>query len=369
MRLTSLLILAVVTVAMVIAAGWSINQRETLNQQSAVPALLYPDLIDQVNDISNVAVTTPKGAFTIERDADGNWTVPEKGGYPVMFETVKKAAVGIANLKPLEQKTGNPEKYSRLRLASPEPPDGDVLKQGTEVILKGRDGEVVAGLVVGKTKSVSTSDRDGWYYVRPSEGGNAWLVSGLIDASDNPVTWLNGEMPQVKRTRTAGVKTITPAGEEISVARETPAVDNFSVENVPEGFKQLHDTSANAVGSALGFMSFDDVKPADGVDFSQAHKAVYHTFDGLEVTVELAAHEGGDWARFSARQDDALDRRAAIDEAEQKDLKTPEDVKTEAARINSRFGGWAYKMPSYKVKDLRTGTADLLIEDKKDSDS
>jgi len=352
MRSKPLIALAAVTLVAVAGAGYVLRDRGGEPAAIEPPAEFFPGLLARVNEVQSVSVHLPESAFTVRREGDG-WVMPEKAGYPVKFETVKQAVVGMASLKPREAKTAKPENYAKVKALDPRK-DGDPKGEGVLLRLVGQGDKEIAALIVGATDSVPTSAREGWYYVRKPEEARTWLASGRVELSDKPVGWLDTDMVQVNRDRVRTATAVQPDGASVTVSREKSGDANFKVENVPEGGKVLHETVPNSLGSALGFLSFDDVRPLAEVKFDGANKAVFATFDGLVLTIEVVAVDGQNWARFGAAHDPAAARPEGVEEKHKEIVKAPEDVAKEAADINRRFGVWAYQIPGFKADDLRT---------------
>lgn len=367
MRSKSLVALAAVTAVAVVAAGVVVYQREQAPQTVEVPSELFPGLLGKVNEVEAVAVQLPEQSFTVRRQGDG-WVMAEKHGYPVKFETVKQAVVGMASLKPREAKTAKAENYARIKVVDPRE-EGDAKGKGTLLRLLGPGEKEIAALIVGAVDSVPTSSREGWYYVRRPGEARTWLAGGRLELSDKITGWLDSEMIAINRDRVRTATTIQPDGATVTVYREKSSDENFKVENVPEGGKVLYETVPNGLGSALGFLSFDDVKPVGEVKFDGANKAVFTTFDGLKLTVELVQQDGQNWARFIAEPDPAAARPDAIDEKHKGIMKSPEEVAKEAEHINNRFGVWAYQLPNYKADDFRTSLDKLVSFPEKDGKS
>lgn len=368
MRSKSLTILAILTVASVAAAVAAVYQRSSISRIAAPPEELFPGLIDRVNDVAAVSVVTPEGVFTVRKGDDDAWLMAEKSDYPVQFETIKQAVVGMASLRPLEAKTVKADKYPRLQVADPNPDDAGS-GEGTLIRLEDAGGGEIAGLIVGKTKSVETSSRPGWYYVRKPGDEQSWLASGRIEVFENATGWLDATMIRIERTRIRAAETVQPDGTALQISRTDPRGRDFDVDNVPEGGKVSFETAPNALGSALTYVSFDDVRPAAEVDFENAGKAVFSTFDGLVVTTELADIDDVTWVRFSAAFDEEAVALDGLSEDDAKEMKSADDVKAEAEQINMRYGVWAYRLPDYKIKDLRTALSDVVTSEDEDGKS
>ena len=359
MKLKPFALLAVVTALAVAAAAWSAVERSRATASIAPPGSLYPGLIDRVNDVARVNVDTPKTAFTIVRGEGNVWQVKERDGYPVKFETIKQAVVGIAKMRLLEAKTAKPELHERLFLKTPK--DGG---RGTIISLADKDGNSIAAIVVGKTKVAPTENEDGVHYVRRLDQAQSYLASGRVEVWETIDRWLDGTMPTVTRKRVRAATTIQPNGERAGVFRTDPDSRDFKVADIPPGKKQMHDTVGNALGSALGFLTFDDVRLASKVDFTGANRALYKTFDGVTMELSVIKHDDDYWLRLAASFDAADIKLDGLTEEQKKAMKSVDEAKQEVARINRRFGPWAYKLPEYKAKDFLTSASELLVEDK-----
>ena len=352
-------LLSLLTALSVGAAMWSTVERGRATASSAPPASLFPNLIDQVNDITSINVHTPKLAFTIRRVAGDNCQVPERDGYPVDFATVKQAVVGIAQMRLLEAKTAKPALHHKLFLKTPK--EGG---RGTAISL-GKDGDkTIAAIIVGKTKVAPTENADGIYYVRRQGDAQSYLASGRVEVLESIDRWLDDSMPTIARKRVRTAATIQPDGSRAGVVRTDPDSRDFKIADLPAGMKPLSATAGNALGSALGFLSFEDVRRADKIDFKDAHRALFKTFDGVTLKMLVLKRKDGHWLNLSARFDAANIKLDGLTEKQKKAMKTAAEAKAEVAQINERYSPWAYMLPEYKAKDFMTEASALMVEDK-----
>ncbi len=351
-------ILVVVTAVALAAAVWSTFERGRATASAAPPPGLFPDLIDQVNDIARIDVHTPKLAFSIERGEGDAWGVKERDGYPVKFETVKQAVVGIASMRLLEAKTAKPKLHSRLFLKSPK--DGG---RGTTIALSGKDDAAIAAIIVGKSKKSPTKTEDGIYYVRRLDQDQSYLAAGRVEAWETIDRWLDEAMPTIARQRVRAAETVQPDGARAGVFRTNPDSRDFNISEVPPGMKPIHDTVGNSLGSALGFLDFEDVRRASQVDFDGANLASFKTFDGVTLDISVIKLKDGHWMRLAAAFNDDDIRLTGLTDEQKKAMKSVADAKAEVADINKRFGVWAYRVPNYKANDFMTGPDDLLVKD------
>jgi len=359
MKTTPLALLTLVTGLSVAAAVWSSVERSRATASAAPPGGLFPDLIGQVNTIARVDVHTPKLAFTILRGQENDWGIKQRDGYPVKFETIKQAVVGIAQMRLLEAKTAKPALHDRLFLKDPK--DGG---RGTTIALADGEGKTIAAIVVGKTKVSPTQNEDGIHYVRRLDEAQSYLASGRVEVWETIDRWLDEAMPTVARKRIRTATTTQPHGARVEVYRTDPDSRDFKVANIPPGMKQMHDTAGNALGSALGFLDFEDVRRADKVDFQGAHRAEFKTFDGVTFKLSVIKRKDGHWLHISAAFDAADIKLADLTKEQREAMKSADEAKQEVAQINKRFGPWAYNLPEYKAKDFMTEASALLVEDK-----
>jgi Domain of unknown function (DUF4340) len=368
MRSKSFLVLAVAALLAVTAAAGSVYWRATSHALPPTPAALFPGLLDRVNEVARVEVATAHGSFTIKKGEGDNWGMVEKDGYPVRYDTVKQAVVGVAGMQPLEAKTAKPELYAKIKVLDPRTDTGAESDKGVLLRFLTADDQEIAAVIVGKTRSLQTATREGWFYVRKPDEARSWLVATRLDAADKAKNWLDIDVPRLERDRLHAVDSRRPDGDPVMVSRPNPDETNFMVDNMPEGKEMIHDTAANSFASALGYISFDDVARAEKIDFSKAVTADYRTFDGLVLTVDVTSVGSKWWARFHAAFDADGVRLDGLSEAAKKKLKSVDEVKAEAEAINKRFGLWAYNIPKFKADDFTT-TMSKLVTDKKKPDN
>ncbi len=366
MKSRSFVILLGLTVLSAAAAGAAAWQRQQAIEIPAAPKTLFPDLLDQVNSVAALSVVTPSTKFTIRKSADGAWQVTEKENYPVKFETVKQAVVGMAGLKPLAPKTAREKQFTKL--AVDDPGKGG---SGKLIALMDADDKPLSAIIIGLTKSSSTDTRLGWYYVRRPDQQRSWLVAGRLDAWDKVTKWLDDTMPVVDRPRIWSVASTTPDQKTVVVSRKTPLQNDFELENVPEGRKVAYSTAPNALGAAMGFINFDDVVARTKIKgWENSHTTVFRTFDGLVVTVKLVkASKTGTWSNFQFTYEPDMVTAKEITAEQKKKLKSAEEVKKQVGEFQQRYGKWAYKLPDYKTKDFLTDAMSITVADTKEKPS
>lgn len=397
MKNKTFLVLVVLTVVAVIAASLARSAPDAGAAAHAESGLLFPALVDHINDVAQIRIEKNGKSATIRREG-GEWKLVDRGGYPAKFDQAKKMAVRVAQLEIEEVKTAKKENHARLGLQWPPPavPEGAEGEENAEdaggdepeaalVTIQDGAGKDLASLVVGKSEWRGSTQH---LYVRRANEDQVYLVKGQLDTQPDPATWLDAKIVEVENDRVQDV-TITHAdGEEVHIARSPTNHTQFHVENVPPGQTERFEGVANGVAQALGYgLNLEDVRPASEVDFSKepvAHTR-YRCVDGLELLVETCKLDDKTWIKISAdyvpppaSETPAAETPAAPAEGPEGAPATPaegdaaaagdapeaakKDVAKEAAELNARLGQWAFAVGSYKTDVLARRMKDLLAE-------
>ena len=105
---------------------------------------VLPGLLDHINDVAAIQVTTKDGTFRYERDERG-WGSADKGGFPVTMDQVRKNLIGLAELEIVEAKTDRPESYAEIGVQDPSAPDA----KSTRIALFDEGGKELAAVILG----------------------------------------------------------------------------------------------------------------------------------------------------------------------------------------------------------------------------
>jgi hypothetical protein len=387
MKPKSIAILAAVTLAVAAAAVWATRERDTRAAPIARQGeRVFPDLAKRINDVTSLTVADKDSTFTVERKGE-TWGVADKGGYPVDVGKVKELVVAVSEFRIVDEKTRNPELYSKLGVEEVTAPEAG----STQVTLKDRDGEVLADVLIGKPRTGRGAAGQSSLYVRRKGWEMAHEVTGRIHVDGEVSNWLDKQIAKIERKRVRQVVTTHPGGEQLVVSRETPEQENFQVLELPEGTELQYPGVANVVGGALEWLNLEDVKPASEIDLEgqDVTTTEFTTFDGLVVTARTAEIDGKTWMKLSARFDESLRQapaevplppapepvegeEAAVEGEEgapkpetqapetQAVGKKPEEVREEAQKLEDKLSSWAYVVPGYTASYFRKRIADML---------
>lgn len=392
MKAKTLGILAAITIAGIVLALF-VNQ----NPASQFPhsgELLFPKLLSVVNDVSEIVVETKDQTVILMR-GENTWGVKEKAGYPADVEKVKQTLIGLAELQILEPKTKNPELYDRLGLQDKEQ-EGSL---STTVILKTPNNSEEALLIVGNQRPARGNPRMSEIYVRKPGDPQTWLTLGNLPLEKVSGEWLDTEITALTTKRVHRVTITHPGGDTLLVSKEKPEDLDFQLDSIPAGSKVASQFNVNNVVGTLVQLSLEDVKKEQEVNFQQhtGVTALLETFDGLRLHVQTAKEEDKIFGKFSAEFDPNLIRpvdatpssekgetiqaegstqgekvpespegkktgeeQEELSSKEDSILKKPEEVQREVEAFNQNVGGWAYKLPTFRVENFSKAKKDLL---------
>jgi Domain of unknown function (DUF4340) len=363
-RPKSFVALAAVTLVMVIAALWAVGAKRAPTMIATDRDRAFPALAEKLNDVDTIEVVAGEEKFTIKR-ADGAWTMVEKGGYPVRFDKVKTALVGLAELTLLETKTADPERYDRLDVQAP----GAKEARSKRIVVKDTGGNLLADGIIGK-RNPSLFGTKGGTYLRIKDDSVSWLAEGTVEIGPTPNDWLDRKIVNIVAEDVRRVVITQPDGAVLALEKTDAKQKDFTVTGIPEGRKVKSASEANGLAGGLWRLDLEDVKPA--ADFTFPDKFVtaeLTTFGGFKVRAETARVDDEYWARFTATADPVpADDKAEKDDKPAKDDKAEKkapSVKELADDLNRTATGWVYRLSPGEGERLSTKVEEILEKPKK----
>lgn len=380
--------LAVVTVAVTAAAVYSAQQHYSVARTERSEQVLFPELADQLNEVSFLTVRSADATINMARE-EGGWVLAEQWGYPARSEAVRQALVGLAELRAVEPKTRMPERHARLEVQ-------DVTAAGAQsrmLTLKDIDGDLLAEVVVGRKRFDMGGTGGEGIYVRRADEDQVWLARGQFPYNKSVRDWLDRDVTDVDEDRVRRITTVDAEGNELVVVRDAPGDEHFRIDNLPDGFalKDGWQREVDRMGGALSGLLLDSVVPADEKELAEtgAVTAEVETFDGLVVRLVMTPEGEGDdatwWTAVTATLSPGADPQPAAeadsdpeagieagtesgtDSEADSPLLSPDQVQAESIAISERVAGWLYQLAEYQVGALRTRLGDL--EKKPDDES
>lgn len=329
------------TLVLAVVLGLS-RETSTFDPLERVP--VFVELRADPDSAARVEVRSRFDEFTLVRGEDG-WMTPDRADYPVEESAVRRVVVGLADMRYIERKTSNPERFSRLEVQ-----DIDAeLSDSAHVIVSNGQGEVLADVIVGRPSARFFDGQVSGTYIREPGTNNVWLVSGVTNVQTRLIPWLQRDVVQIPATSVARVSIGSGEGS-YTLSRESADEEEFVIEGAPEG-RSLDQSKATSISRALANVKLEDVRPKSEFELpDDASVAEMRTFAGLTVRARLAEIDRKRWAVFEAEY-----TGDPADESE--DAKT---ARERAAAINARVGDWVYWVPSSVYTNLTRPLDDVL---------
>ncbi len=308
------------------------NQRRT--QSMTDYGLLFPGLLDEINHVVEITVTTFQNSYSLAL-VDGSWRVSAFENYPAELPAIADFLIRFAQLRKIDMKTNDPEKFAALDLMGP----GQVGSPTVMMELLAAENRVLAGLLIGKRRTSVQSAPLTEFYVRKPDENQTWLVESSMRVPADAEGWLDTEIIDLDE-RVQKV-TMQPVAERpFVILRESPEHTNFLLMNVPENHKIRHQFRLNDIGNLFHRLKFADVKKV--ADWGTGIEVSVQTFDDLKIMAKFGSGEKRNFVRFTAQ---------VLPDAESK-------IKAEAERLNRKWRGWMYQ-----ISDVRRETAELTVAD------
>ncbi|MBT5572216.1 MAG: DUF4340 domain-containing protein [Alphaproteobacteria bacterium] len=333
-------VVTVVTVVMAVVVGLG---HETASFDLVKREPVFEDLRENPDSPAKVEVKSRFGEFTLQR-GDTGWVAPDRADYPVEEADVRRLIVGLADMRFVERKTANPERFKRLEVQE----ITDELSDSAYVKVSDASGKSLAEVIIGRPSARFFAGNSSGTYIRFPETTDTWLVTSVTNVQTRLIPWLDRDIVSVGADRIARIAIGT--GEEGYVLSRVEAGAEFTIEGAPEG-RSLDQEKVRPVNRALADVELEDVKQRSAFSLPQDAKvAEVVTFGGLSVRARLANVDKKNWATFEASYvGDATDSSDAANAAR------------EAAKvINARVGNWVYWLPSNTFTNLTRPVDEVL---------
>jgi hypothetical protein len=322
-----------------------------MREAAIIDAPVFPGITPRLAEAQRIELRRHDGAVTLVRK-DGAWVIAEKHDYPARAERVREVFTGLAELRLVEERTGNPELFSRLGL------EDVTVAGGTSQLLAVKDasGGTIAELIVGRRRIRTAGNLPEAIYIRRPGETRTYLAEGSLRIDTDPLLWVEREVLDIKRQRVARVITRREGAEPVTVVRADPAAEQASIADPPEGFRP-EQHKVDDPPRALEWFSFNDVRPA--AELAAAEKlgeARYVTFDGLRLAIRVVKADDKRWAIISAEW---AEPDAPLPGNPPEQLRTPEAAREEAERLARHLGPWAFQIADWKADVLTYRLEDL----------
>ncbi len=311
------------------------NQRRS--QVVSDHGLVFPSLIDQVNDIAKIEMSSHRNRYSLMRAAGGQWQVSAFENYPASASTVANFLIGFAQLRRIEPKTANPEKLAALDLTG-------LKESGSAAVridLHTSHNRLVASLLIGKRQPSMRNSLLTEYYVREPDKSQTWLVDGRLNVPVSAIDWLDTQIISLKdRIQMVTIR----ASENTPLLIERGGLNGheFVLTDIPDDHQIRYQYRLNDIGKLFYRLKFEDVRKV--ANWTTRISVTAKTADHLSVTAMFGEGAKRNFVRLIAR---------AAAGAE------PQVIK-EAEQLNRQWVGWMYELPDVRREMTELTMADLV---------
>ncbi len=302
-------------------------------------------LKEGLGEVKRIDLKSGALSSSLRREGE-RWVLAEREGYSVDMERLADLLKELSAAKVLEQKTSKPEFYGRLGLE-------DIDKPGSKAVLVEiwRDDTAARWRVLVGNAAEGRSGR----YLRLAGSPETWLVDRSPQAFADPGDWIDRKLLGLAFERVAGVTRSLADGSGFEAARPDAATPSLSVASLPEGGRPRYDSVFDAAARAVLTAEAEDVRRASEELFSGTALARNRIrfFDGLVLDIDAVKAGDANWVRIKASATGTGQAPVpATDAAVAAHKSGTPDVAAEAAAINARVQGWAFRVSDYIYGEL-----------------
>jgi hypothetical protein len=334
-------------VTIVVAAMVLLIPGKTAKESAFVKQPLLPGLVSAANDIEYIRLMGAAGETiaTMNRRG-GKWLLMESSHYPADWTVLRQLLSELAAAEVIEEKTSNPEFYSRLGVEDISGPDA----AGVLIVFAEETG--LPSLIVGN----KAQGREG-QYVRLEGSDQSVLIDRALNVPKDMQQWLDLDIIDIPEDELVEVSITHPDGEQVLLVKTSADDADFELKNIPAGRETQSSWTVNSIGGSMASLRMDSVTPDKDMDWSDAVEIRVLTADGLQVTANLVSAQEKHWISLNA----GVYQPAGSGESAEPDLAVDASGPSErAGRINERVNGWAYEIPQYKSDTMTKRMEDLL---------
>jgi hypothetical protein len=286
MRIKSLIILILITVAMVFITNSLLNKQvSTAEVDAKINTLVFPKLANIINDIGEITITSKDNNFTLLRNQNAEvvkWQLKEKHNYSADTNKINKTLVALSLLNVKEAKTSNPKYYPKLGVE-------DITIENSQAILlslKDKNSKDLFSLFIGKSKNANE------LYIRKANDKQALLVNGNLSVEKEQIDWLNKAIMNIEAKDVREI-----AVNDIRVYKDKVADKEYKLADIQTGQKLINTRILNNIANVLSNLSMTDVIPQ--FEFSaETVKTVFTLFDETTITVTSMKKDDKNYAKF-----------------------------------------------------------------------
>ncbi len=336
----------ILAVLAIMAGIWLLIDRPPSQPGESAGQRLLPGLEEKLNNVVRIRIEQAGDTYDVVKTG-GQWQLPDRGGYPVMFERVKPLLLGIALLEKIEPKTDKPDNYVRLGVQAPAAGSDNM-----RISLYTNGDHPVASLIVGNIRHGMLAGGHDGIYVRVPDQARAWLTAGNLELPRARVDWVDRQIVHIKPKTVKRVTITHPDGSQLTIERARRGAPDFSIPDMPDGATVKDSMALNPLARSLAGLKMEDVlvRSEAGLPEAEAVSAVFETWDGLQLTAHTVEQDNRIFAWFDVGA-------AALDMT---DLSAVRTTQSDSTALRARLAGWVFQIPRARGEKLRRRLEDLV---------
>lgn len=352
--------------------------------------LMFPELAARGDGVTSITVRTGAEEVVVQKaeqaGGGGAWVLASRGGYPADLEKVRNLVEALSQVKIAETKTSKPESYGRLGVQ-----DVDAPGSGSTLVTLKAGPEVAASMIVGLTPTtrgdVPMQQALPGVFARKAGEAQAVLLEKNIEVPKGVTGWMKSDILALEAQRVRSAVLVQAAEavasgaaadapeETLKLSKQAPEDANFEVEAIPAGRALRSPNAPGPIATVLSYVTIEDAAPISTVEgLTPVSKGTFKTFDGVVIETRLFTRDGKAWLTLAASYEappmpevptapEAAEGPEPADpkaEAEKRYQETAERAQKEVQDLQAKLSAWAFQLPDFKAKQMRTRVEDLL---------
>ncbi len=261
-------------------------------ENSYEDAALFPNLPEQINNVSQIELKSSRQTLIFDKDADGRWQLKNAPHFEVYQNRIRSFLSALMEATYYEKKASGIENLSAFGLTPVETAGSPAV----QVTLSGAEGEILRFNIGKYDMELGRGSRGA--YIRFDNSFQVWLVQAdFIDLSLNPLVWTYSTVWNLQFGRLISVNDHKDADRLAELVKEMlniyfAAADSSQPAGKP--FLSLNLQAENNVSARLDFYRhndkyllsyhFDNVGDSAALqDFAAASKGVCYEISAADM--------------------------------------------------------------------------------------
>ncbi len=295
-----------------------------------------------------------QGKVELFKSMNDQWRV-RSFDYEADEEKIQDLLLQLLDTSLGEKVTEKTKHHTRFHLVHVTENNGQWQKEktGKLLLLRGKEGDLLLEILLGKSRSDRQGFKDG-QYLRYAGDSAVYLVADNIDAEVVDSAWLDKSIVDIQGDEWVKAMELQHAGEVLRFFREKKEAE-WKSEGMMEQEKMDQD-AIRFLSNAMWDLRFDKIVPVETpVEETGREKLAHYSaelFDGRIVRINIGVRE----------IEEESHHYLAI-EMELRDDIQDEGLRQKIEEFNTRAKSWLYGVQSWYGKRFLKNRSDLMVKD------